>query len=53
MSLKETEKRVKELMKELGLDTKNEMLFISLNIFYHTAQTDYIKKRLEELNEKN
>lgn len=45
--------RVLELMKEQGLDTKDEILVINIAIIYATAQQDLLKQQLKNMKGKN
>lgn len=46
--MKETEQRVKKLMKDMGMDVNNEQLVIDITIIYIQAQADQIRNKLCE-----
>lgn len=45
--------RVLELMKEQGLNTKDEILVIDIAIIYEIAQQDLLKQQLKNMKGKN
>ena len=44
-------KRVKQIMKQNGMDTNNEMLVLDFSIVYLKAQQDLLKQQLEEVKD--
>lgn len=51
--IKETTARVKELMTEIKLNTKDEVLVNDLCIFYLRAREDQLQSSLEGLKNEN
>jgi hypothetical protein len=48
--MKEINERVLKLMRDLGLDTSDEVLVVKITIIYLEAQRDQLKADREELD---